>query len=73
MLMAKPALKWSLSPGSRQGAPTRPVSGSWRDHDGALGVVFTGPPAGDVVLPVRLPQGAGQWAHLAHFLADPSV
>jgi transposase len=32
-----------------------------------------GLPAGDVVLPVRLPQGAGKWAHLAHFLADPSV
>jgi Putative transposase DNA-binding domain len=30
-------------------------------------------PAGDVVLPVRLAQGAGQWAHLAHFLADPAV
>jgi hypothetical protein len=36
-------------------------------------VVFTGLPGGDVVLPVRLPQGAGQWAHLAHFLADPTV
>lgn len=54
-------------------APARPASGSWWDHDGVLAVVFTGLPAGDVVLPVRLPQGAGQWAHLAHFLADPSV
>jgi hypothetical protein len=36
-------------------------------------VVFTGLPGGDVVLPVRLPQGAGQWAHLSHFLADPTV
>jgi hypothetical protein len=35
--------------------------------------VFTGLPAGDVVLPVRLPQGAGQWAHLCHFLADPGM
>jgi hypothetical protein len=35
-----------------------------------LAVVFTGLPGGDVVLPVRLPQGAGQRAHLAHFLAD---
>ena len=32
-----------------------------------------GCPPGIVVLPVRLPQGAGQWAHLPHFLADPSV
>src|ERR1700739_302736 len=30
-------------------------------------------PGGDVVLPVRLPQGAGRWAHLRHFLADPGV
>jgi hypothetical protein len=36
-------------------------------------VVFTGLPGGDVVLPVRLPQGARQWAHLTHFLAHPSV
>ncbi|MGH3237949.1 MAG: hypothetical protein ACRDOH_32765, partial [Streptosporangiaceae bacterium] len=54
-------------------APTRPASGSWWDHDGVLAVVFTGLPGGDVVLGVRLPQGAGQWAHLAHFLADPSI
>ena len=48
-------------------------AGSWSKHDGALAVVFTGLPGGDLALPVRLPQGAGQWAHLAHFLADPSV
>ena len=40
---------------------------------GVLAVVFTGLPGGDLVLPVRLPQGAGQWPHLAHFLADPSI
>jgi hypothetical protein len=62
-----------LAQPARLPAPTRPVSGSWADHDGALAVVFTGLPAGDVVLPVRLPHGAGQWAHLAHFLADPSI
>jgi hypothetical protein len=38
-----------------------------------LAVVFTGLPGGDVVLPVRLPQGAGQWAHLCHFLSDPNI
>jgi hypothetical protein len=54
-------------------APVRPCSGSWADHSGALAVVFTGLPGVDVVLPVRLPQGAGQWAHLSHFLADPAV
>jgi putative transposase-like DNA-binding protein len=54
-------------------APVRPGSGTWLDHAGALAVVFTGLPGGDLVLPVRLAQGAGQWAHLAHFLADESV
>jgi hypothetical protein len=54
-------------------APIRPASGSWADHDGALAVVFTCLSGGDLVLPVRLPQGAGQWAHLCHFLADPGV
>ncbi len=62
-----------LAQPARLAAPTRPASGSWADHDGVLAVVFTGLPAGDVVLPVRLPQGAGQWARLTHFLADPSV
>jgi hypothetical protein len=62
-----------LSQPTHLAAPMRPASGSWADHTGSLAVVFTGLPAGDVVLPVRLPQGAGQWAHLSHFLADPAV
>ncbi len=62
-----------LAQPARLAAPTRPASGSWADHDGVLAVVFTGLPVGDVVLPVRIPQGAGQWARLTHFLADPSV
>jgi hypothetical protein len=53
--------------------PPRPGSGKWADHTKALAVVFTGQPAGDLVLPVRLPQGAGQWGQLRHFLADPAV
>jgi hypothetical protein len=62
-----------LAQPARLPAPARPTSGSWADHDRALAVVFTGLPGGDVVLPVRLPQGAGQWPHLAHFLAEPEV
>jgi hypothetical protein len=62
-----------LAAPARLSAPPRPASGRWADHDGALAVVFTGLPAGDLVMPVRLPQGAGQWAHLTHFLADPAV
>lgn len=61
-----------LAQPARLPAPVKPA-GSWWEHAGALAVVFTGLPGGDLVLPVRLPQGAGQWAHLAHFLADSSV
>jgi hypothetical protein len=46
---------------------------SWWDYDGPLAVVYTGLPGGDLVLPVRLPQGSGQFQRVAHFLADPSV
>ena len=69
----QPAGSPILAQPARLAVPTRPASGSWADHDGALAVVFTGLPAGDVVLPVRLPQGAGQWTRLIHFLADPDV
>ena len=61
-----------LAQPARLSVPPKPA-GSWSKHDGALAVVFTGLPSGDLVLPVRLPNGAGQWAHLVHFLADPSV
>jgi hypothetical protein len=69
----QPAGTSILSQPARLAAPVRPASGSWTDHTGTLAAVFTGLPAGDLVLPVRLPQGAGQWARLSHFLADPSV
>ena len=62
-----------LAQPTRMLAPARPARRSWWDHDGALAVVFTGLPAGDLVLPVRLPSGAAQWPHLAHFLTDPSI
>ena len=45
---------------------------SWWDYDGPLAVVYTGLPGGDLVMPVRLAQGAGQFGRLAHFLADPA-
>jgi len=53
--------------------PAKPSPGSWWDHDGSLAVLYTGLVSGDIVLPVRLAQGSGQWPHLHHFLADPSV
>jgi hypothetical protein len=70
---AQPAGTSILAQPARLPAPNRPASGSWWGHDGVLAVVFTGLPGGDLVLPVRLAQGAGQWAHLAHFLSEPSV
>ena len=59
------------NPLSCQHQPARADRGA--NHTGALAVVFTGLPGGDMVMPVRLPQGAGQWAHLHHFLADPAI
>jgi hypothetical protein len=46
---------------------------SWWDYDGPLAVVYTGLPGGDLIFPVRLPQGSGQFERLAHFLGDRSV
>ncbi|MDM3929833.1 zinc ribbon domain-containing protein [Mycobacterium intracellulare] len=70
---AQPAGTSVLAQPARLPAPARPASKSWWHHDRALAVVFTGLPAGDLVLSVRLPSGAGQWPHLAHFLADPNI
>jgi hypothetical protein len=69
----RPAGTSVLAQSAHLSAPPRPASGSWADHHGALAVLFTGLLAGDLVLPVRLAQGAGRWAHLCHFLADASV
>jgi hypothetical protein len=54
-ILAQPA--WLLAPSTPEG--------SWWEHNRELAVVFTGLSAGDVVLPVRLPQGAGQWGTCA--------
>jgi hypothetical protein len=69
----RPAGTSVLAQPARLASPARPASGCWADHSGVLAVVFTGLAGGDLVLPVRLPQGAGQWGHLCHFLADPGV
>ncbi|MEU5023097.1 transposase [Streptomyces milbemycinicus] len=53
----------------------RTRAATWFDHTGPLTVVFAGGPNssdGELVLPVRLPQGAGRWAYLAHYLSDPA-
>ena len=50
--------------------PTR-RQGGWWFYQGPLAVLFTGLPAGDLILPVRLPQGSGAFSRLAHFLTQP--
>jgi hypothetical protein len=44
---------------------------SWWSLDGALVVVFTGLPTGEIVLPVRLPSAPSNQPILDHHLADP--
>lgn len=55
---------------------SRGNKGVWWEHDGPLTLVYAGGPEGrrgDLVVPVRLPQGAGQWPHLVHTLGDPDA
>jgi hypothetical protein len=49
-----------------------PSRGTWWDHHGALAIVFTGLPDGDLVLPVRLPASPSNQSILDHHLSDPS-
>lgn len=74
--ITSPAQAASLSPGTRVLAqprhphpPRRPSS--WWDYTGPLVLVFNGGPSsrvGELVLPVRLSQGAGRWPYLVHYL-----
>ncbi|KUO18433.1 transposase [Streptomyces dysideae] len=52
----------------------RSRAATWFEHTGPLAVVFAGGPTGrgEMVLPVRLPQGVGRWPYLLHYLNDPS-
>ena len=69
----RPAGTSMLAQPARLSAPARLASGSWSDHTTTLAVLFTGSPGGDLVLPVRLPQGAGQGAQLAHCPGNPDI
>ncbi|KAK1177733.1 zinc ribbon domain-containing protein [Streptomyces sp. NBS 14/10] len=49
---------------------------TWWDHTGPLAVVFASGPdsrRGDLVLPVRVPQGPKRWARVEHFLNSPAL
>ncbi|MGE7389479.1 transposase [Streptomyces sp. NPDC004126] len=74
--MPKPAVPAGTLPTGKTTASGKPGmrKATWWDHTGPLAVVFAGgpdSPAGDLVLPVRIPQGPGQWARVEHFLANP--
>ncbi|MEU1230404.1 transposase [Streptomyces sp. NPDC005828] len=73
--MPKPSVPAGTVPTGKATASGRPGmrKATWWDHAGPLAVVFAGGPdsaRGDLVLPVRVPQGPGQWARVEHFLAD---
>jgi hypothetical protein len=54
--------------------PTVPRPVAWWEYTGPLAVVFPGGPDntdGELVLPVRLPQGTGRWPYLLHYLDRP--
>ncbi|WP_328773340.1 zinc ribbon domain-containing protein [Streptomyces sp. NBC_00286] len=74
--MPKPSLPDGKVPTGKTTASGKPAmrKATWWDHTGPLALVFTGGPAsarGDLVLPVRIPQGPGQWDRVQHFLAGP--
>jgi hypothetical protein len=68
-----------LSPGSpvlRQHTMTTPGPTKWSSYAGPLVMVFAGGPQShepELQLPVRLPQGRGQWDRVVHFLAQPEL
>ncbi|MCX5392015.1 zinc ribbon domain-containing protein [Streptomyces sp. NBC_00094] len=74
--MPKPAIPEGRVPTGRQTATGKPGmrKANWWDHKGPLAVVFAGGSdgkRGDLVLPVRIPQGPGQWVRVQHFLGQP--
>jgi len=76
LLVAAPPTRSRL-PGKPTTAVRRSTrAASWWDHTGPLVVVFSGGPNstdGELVLPVRLPQGAGRWRYLVHCLGRPEI
>ncbi|MDO0916218.1 transposase [Streptomyces sp. DT2A-34] len=74
--MPKPTLPDGKVPTGKLTAAGKPGKrrANWWDHTGPLAVVFAGGPEGergDLVLPVRIPQGDGQWERVQHFLDNP--
>ncbi|MER6980028.1 transposase [Streptomyces carpinensis] len=71
----RPAERIETGEKTKKGKP-KTRAATWWDHTGPLAVVFAGganSSRGDLVLPVRLPSGAGRWPYLLHFLNDPGT
>ncbi|MEU9115138.1 transposase [Streptomyces sp. NPDC048483] len=74
--MPKPTVPDGKVPTGKTTASGKPATrkATWWDHIGPLAVVFASGPdsqRGDLVLPVRIPQGPKQWARIEHFLNSP--
>jgi hypothetical protein len=69
----------ALPPGTpvlRQHKMTTPSAAKWSKYVGPLAMVFAGGPESNepaLRLPVRLPQGRGQWDRVVHFLGNPNL
>ncbi|MFJ7271148.1 transposase [Streptomyces sp. NPDC099050] len=74
--MPKPTLPDDKVPTGKVTASGKPGmrKANWWDYNSPLALIFAGGPEGkrgDLVLPVRIPQGAGQWARVEYFLSNP--
>ncbi|WP_336114050.1 zinc ribbon domain-containing protein [Streptomyces sp. PTD9-10] len=74
--MPKPTAPTGRVPTGKFTVSAKPVTrkATWWDHTGPLAVVFAGgsnSSRGDLVLPVRVPQGPKQYARVEYFLSDP--
>ncbi|MGW1726397.1 transposase, partial [Streptomyces sp. NPDC002306] len=71
--LARPSGRVPTGETTPKGTP-KTRAATWWDHTGPLTLIFSGGAdsrRGDLVLPVRLPSGAGRWPRLLHFLNDP--
>jgi hypothetical protein len=72
---ARPAGRIATGEVTPKGTP-KTRAATWWDHTGPLTVLFTGGAdsrRGELVLPVRIPAGAGRWPRLIHFLNNPET
>ncbi|MGW9030277.1 transposase [Streptomyces sp. NPDC055722] len=72
---ARPSGRVATGEVTAKGTP-KTRAATWWDHTGPLALVFAGgadSQRGDLVLPVRLPSGAGRWPRPLHLLNNPQT